>query len=69
MDQPKPKFRHRIGNFYQEVKAEMKKVTWPTKPELYGSTGVVIVVTFLLTAFLGTFDSVLGHAMQFFLAR
>lgn len=39
----------RIKTFLKEVKVELKKVTWPTRYELRGSTGVVIVTVLLFT--------------------
>jgi preprotein translocase subunit SecE len=42
----------------QEVVAEMKKVTWPTRPELLQATLVVIVAVAIMAAFLGLADQV-----------
>jgi len=39
-----------------EVAQEMKKVTWPTKEETRASTIVVIVLTIIMSIFLGLFD-------------
>ncbi|MBX7244009.1 MAG: preprotein translocase subunit SecE [Candidatus Sumerlaeaceae bacterium] len=57
-------FFKRIAIFYGEVKAEMKKVTWPTRNELYGATVVVIIVTLAITAVLGGFDWILGQILN-----
>lgn len=54
----------RTKGFFHEVQGEMKKVTWPTRGELYGSVTVVIVVSFLLSSVIGGVDSVLGFLMQ-----
>lgn len=37
-----------FADFLASVEAEMVKVSWPTKPELYSSTLVVLSVFFLL---------------------
>lgn len=37
-----------IGKFLSETKAEMKKVTWPSKEQLINNTGVII--TFIIVA-------------------
>ena len=42
--------------FVQEVVAEMKKVTWPSRPELLQATLVVIVAVAIMAAFLGLAD-------------
>ena len=40
----------RVREFVQEVLAEFRKVTWPSRQELINSTVVVIVVTVVLVA-------------------
>lgn len=42
--------------FIQEVVAEMKKVTWPTRPELLQATLVVLIAVAIMAAFLGLAD-------------
>jgi preprotein translocase subunit SecE len=46
----------RIKNFYQEVKIEAKKVNYPSKDELIGSTWVVIITVIIVSFFLGVVD-------------
>ena len=46
----------RIREFAQEVLAEFRKVTWPSRDELINSTSIVIVVTVVLAFFLGVVD-------------
>ena len=43
-------------NFLKEVRSELSKVSWSTKQELLASTGLVIVVTVLMTVFIGIVD-------------
>jgi preprotein translocase subunit SecE len=50
--------------FLHEVKGEVKKVTWPTRREAMGGTGVVLVVVFLVALFLGIVDSILSKIVQ-----
>ena len=57
--------RHR--EFVQEVLAEFRKVTWPSRQELINSTVVVIVVTVVLAFFLGAIDIVLARAVEWIL--
>jgi preprotein translocase subunit SecE len=63
----KPKFTQRTKSFFKEVQIEMKKVTWPTRGELYGSTAVVIACTILLSVAMGLFDGLLGRVTEFLL--
>jgi len=55
----------KIATFVSQVKTEMKKVTWPTKPELISSTIVVIVATLILGVFIGVCDLVLSRGINF----
>lgn len=50
--------------FLKEVKVELKKVSWPDKNELLGSTAVVIISTILLSAFIGICDFVFSGLMH-----
>jgi preprotein translocase subunit SecE len=45
--------------FLREARVEMKKVTWPQKKEIIGSTAVVIVASVLVSFFLGFVDLIL----------
>ena len=42
--------------FLDEAKAELKKVTWPTRKQAIASTAVVIVVVIILSIFLSLVD-------------
>jgi preprotein translocase subunit SecE len=35
----------RLGNFFRDVRSELKKVTWPSKNEVVSTTTVVIAAT------------------------
>ena len=54
--------------FLREVKVELKKVTWPTRKQAAGSTVVVIILVFILGAFLGLVDISLSKLVQIVLA-
>jgi preprotein translocase subunit SecE len=55
----------KIVKFLKEVKAELKKVTWPTKQELIGSTIVTVVVTLIVSVFIGIVDRLISLATKF----
>ena len=38
----------KVGTYFKGVKAEMKKVIWPTKKELTNYTGVVILISAII---------------------
>jgi preprotein translocase subunit SecE len=45
-----------IRKFYRETSAELKKVSWPTRPEAIHLTRVVLIVIFVMGALLGMLD-------------
>ena len=50
--------------FLAEVRAEVKKVTWPTRAEALGGTAVVVVVVLIMALFLGVVDAILSNIVQ-----
>jgi len=52
-------FIEKTKRFLREVKAEMAKVTWPSWPELKGSTILVIVVSIIFAIYVGIVDMIL----------
>jgi len=49
----------KLFRFIREVRLEMKKVTWPTRKEITGSTGVVIILVIMVAIYLGIIDNIL----------
>ena len=49
----------RIANFYQEVVAEMRKVTWPDREQLKDTTIKIIIFVLFIGAILGLLDVLL----------
>ncbi|MDO5478236.1 MAG: preprotein translocase subunit SecE [Clostridia bacterium] len=46
----------RIGRFFKDVKAELKKVTWPTKNQAVKNTAVVLVFLIVIGLFVFLID-------------
>ena len=42
--------------FLHDVRVEMKKVTWPTRDDVFSTTGVVIATVFFFGVFLAAVD-------------
>ncbi|RFM24325.1 MAG: preprotein translocase subunit SecE [Candidatus Thermochlorobacter aerophilum] len=61
------KLTEKIGNYYNDVVAEMKKVTWPSKDELRESTLVVLTVAGILALFTFVIDESLNLLIKQFL--
>lgn len=47
---------NKVMAFVNEVKAEIRKVTWPTKDELIGTTIIVCVLVVAFAFILGAMD-------------
>jgi preprotein translocase SecE subunit len=50
---------HRTVGFLVAVREELKKVTWPTRPELIKATRMIIVLSILLGLTIGLMDYLL----------
>jgi preprotein translocase subunit SecE len=59
----------RAVDFLRDVQAELKKVTWPTWPELKKATTVIIVFVFVLGIAIGWFDVLLQFVLVRLVAR
>jgi preprotein translocase subunit SecE len=49
-----------IRQFYYEVVAEFKKIVWPDRKVTLGLSGFVVLLTVVLSVYLGAVDFVLG---------
>ena len=50
----------RLGNFYQEVITEMRKVTWPDREQLKDTTIKIIIFVLFIGALLAVIDIILN---------
>lgn len=50
--------------FLNEVKAEIFKITWPSKDELIGATIIVCFLTIVFAIILGSMDAVIGMLIR-----
>ena len=50
---------NKIEKYLKETLAELRKMTWPTKDELIGSTIVTVVVSLIVAIFIGVVDRIL----------
>ena len=51
----------KISKYFDEVKQELSKVSWPGREELYGSVVVVLVICSILSVFVFGIDFLLGR--------
>ncbi len=50
--------------FYNQVRDELKKVSWPTRQATISTSIVVLVVVGLITAYLGVVDLIVSKLAQ-----
>jgi preprotein translocase subunit SecE len=51
-------------DYVNELKLEMRRVTWPTRKQVESTTGVVIFSVFAFAAYFWVVDGVLGRAVR-----
>jgi preprotein translocase subunit SecE len=56
----KERWYKRFFTFLKDVRAETRKVTWPSKNEVYNTTIVVLVATFFFGFYLYFMDIILS---------
>jgi len=55
--------------FLKEVRSELKKVTWPTKDQVIRLTGVVIIISLIVGAFVGGLDFLFTKLVEIIVKR
>jgi preprotein translocase subunit SecE len=56
---------NKIFSFLTEVVSELKKVTWPTRDELVGSTIIVCILVVVFAIILGAMDSAFSFLIRY----
>ena len=54
----------RVADFLIETESELSKVSWPSRQQVLGSTGTVLVLVFLLGAFLLGVDKAMDYLLR-----
>jgi preprotein translocase subunit SecE len=54
---------NRVTRYFREVRGEVRKVTWPTRRETTRLTGLVLLVTAVMTVILASFDWLFGRIL------
>ena len=57
----------KIMQFLSDAKAELKKVTWPSRKQTMASTLVVIIIVFIMAIYFGIIDFGLAKLIKFIL--
>jgi preprotein translocase SecE subunit len=56
---------NKVKQFLREVRAELKKITWPSRKETIASTVVVIVIVLISGVYLGIVDAILSRLIRY----
>jgi preprotein translocase subunit SecE len=59
----------RAKQFYYDVRSEMKKVSWPGRQEVVGTTIVVVVAVFFFGIYLFVVDQVVAQGLNWVLRQ
>lgn len=58
-----------VARYFREVRAELAKVTWPSREEAINLTMVVLAVTIALSLFLGAWDYLFSRLIAFLIQQ
>jgi preprotein translocase subunit SecE len=54
----------RTKSYIEDLRTEMKRVSWPTWPQVRATTGVVIAAVFLFAAYFFVVDAIVSAAIN-----
>jgi len=54
---------NRTRDYFNELKLEMRRVSWPNRKQVEGTTAVVILTVFAFAAFFGVVDLILNDTI------
>ena len=60
----KPNVFARLTRYFNDVKAEMKRVVWPNRPEIVNMSMVVLVTLVIMVMYVGLLDFLSQNAIQ-----
>lgn len=55
-----------VRRYFREVRLELKKVTWPARPEIIASTIVVLTAVLFFTLYIGLLDAIFVQLVKIF---
>jgi len=60
----KLKLGAKIKKFFKDYRSEMKKIVWPTRPQVIQNTGIVLVAIIFVAAIVGVLDLIFGLGVK-----
>ncbi|MNW00217.1 preprotein translocase subunit SecE [compost metagenome] len=67
VDAPAPKKKTSIPQFFSQVRAEARKIVWPSRKETWITSVMVFIMVLIASAFFWIVDTGLGFASRFIL--
>ncbi len=64
MAEEKQNWIHSTRDYVDSIKAEMRKVSWPSRTQVESTTAVVIVCVFAFAGYFEVVDTVLGAGIK-----
>lgn len=61
----KPNVGQRIVRYFNDVKAEMRRVVWPTRTEIINSSWIVVVTLLVFIVLIFGFDYISSAVVRF----
>jgi len=56
----------RIVNYLKGVRAEVARVSWPTRSEVISLTALILLLTVVLTVYVWSADGIIAMVLQLF---
>lgn len=56
--------RNPVTKYFKDIRSEFKKITWPSKKEIFNSFKIVLVVVAIFTLVLWLYDTAFGTALK-----
>jgi len=61
--------QEKLKEFFKEVYVEMKRVSWLSRNDIIKYTAIVLVVTIIVSFFLGGLDYIFSSAIKMFIFK
>jgi preprotein translocase subunit SecE len=52
-----------VRDYFQNLRLEMRRVTWPSKKQVQATTGIVILAVFAFAAYFAVVDAILSQTI------
>jgi preprotein translocase subunit SecE len=61
----KPHVGQRLMRYFSDVRAEMRRVVWPSRPEIISSSWIVVITLAIFIVLIFAFDEVSSTVISF----